>query len=294
MDPTLRARIIARLKDEISHLAPQMHAAAKYVVDHPAAFGLDPIRATARKAGVSTYTLVNMAKHMGFSSFESFRAPFRNALLANTPEAANPGWLDDARASGGGGAAFAEAAKNARAIVLHSLEDQQLAAMAAVVDTLLAAPNVYVTGMRASYAMAYYLHYVGRMALPGMELIPRNMSSAIDDLSDASQGDVLVAMTVTPYSRETIEACAFAQSKGLKLILISDSQIVSPMLKPDHVLVASMQSTHHFACYSGMTALIEALIAMLMHRGDAPARARIESYEHLRETSQAYWSETKT
>lgn len=294
MDPTLRPRIIVALKDGIARFAPQMRTAAKYVIDHPSEFGLDPIRETARKAKVSTYTLVNMAKNLGFSSYEELRAPFREALVTHSSTPANPDWLDDIRTGGNTGVVFADAAENALSIVQKSLEAQGVAELADVADTLLAAKTVYVTGMRASYAMAYYLHYVGRMALPGMELIPQNMGSAIDDLADAGAQDVLLAITVTPYSRETIEACAFAQAKGLKLILISDSEVVSPDLAPDHTLAASVLSSHHFACYSGMTALIEALIALVMHRGKSEARARIDSYVTLREASNAYWPRGKT
>jgi len=294
MDPTLRPRIITALKDQNARFAPQMRAAAKYLLDHPADFGLDSIRETARKANVSTYTFVNMAKHLGFTSFEELRAPFRAALVANAAGPADPSWLDELRDRGAAGMAFADAAHNALSVVQRTLEEQVLDDLAAAADLLVKARTVYLTGMRASYAMAYYLHYVGRMALPGMELIPRNMGNAIDDLNDAGPGDVLVAITVTPYSRETIEACRFAEAKGLKLILISDSAVVAPALQPDHNLVACVLSSHHFACYSGMTVLIEALIALLIQRGEGQARARVAAYDSLRRGSNAYWPEGKT
>ena len=294
MDPTLRPRIIARLKAEIAGFAPQMRTAAKYLLDHPADFGLDPIRETARKARVSTYTFVNMSKHLGFASFEELRAPFRAALVANTPGPASHSWLDDLRIRGGSAAAFADAAHNALSVVHRTLRAQALDELATVADVLTRARTIYITGMRASYAMAYYLHYVGRMALPGMELVPRNMGSAIDDLKDAGPEDVLVAITVTPYSRETIEACRFAQGNGLKIIVISDSDVVAPELKPDHNLVASVLTSHDFACYSGMTALIEALIALLIQRNAAAARPRIAAYDSLRHDSNAYWTDGKT
>ncbi len=81
---------------------------------------------------------------------------------------------------------------------------------------LLDAHNVYLTAVRASYAMAYYFHYVGgRMALPSLQLIPRHMNSAIDELNYAGPGDVMIAISFTPpYSRETIEACKFARNRG--------------------------------------------------------------------------------
>ncbi|MEL0086055.1 MAG: SIS domain-containing protein, partial [Paracoccaceae bacterium] len=142
---------------------------------------------------------------------------------------------------------------------------------------------------RASYALAYYLQYVGRMALPSMQLIPRHQNSAIDDLNDAGEGDVMIAITFTPYSRETIDACKFAVKRGVKLILISDSDVVSSEFQADNTLVASVLSTHHFACYSGGMALIENLLALLVQQAGTSARDRIKSYEDLRMENNAYW-----
>ena len=293
MDPTLKTRTVSNLKLQISGFAPQMRKAAKYVLDHPTDFGLDPIRDTARKAGVSTYTLVNMAKMLGFDGYEALRGPFRHALVAAGQASDAPDWLGEMRQQGAMGQTFAQAADNGLSIVKRSLERQDLDEVAHAVDVLLKAETVYVTAVRASYAMAYYLHYVGRMALPSMELIPRHMNSALDDLNDAKPGDVLIAITVTPYSRETIEACRFAAGKGVKLVFITDSEVVTSDLSPDATLVTSVVSTHNFGCFSGMMALIETLIALLMQRGGDAAAARINSYGALRLENNAYWDGQK-
>jgi DNA-binding MurR/RpiR family transcriptional regulator len=141
--------------------------------------------------------------------------------------------------------------------------------------------------------MAYYLHYVGRMALPTMELIPRHMGNAIDELHLAGPEDVLIAITFTPYSRETIDACRFARQKGLKLILISDSELVFPDFSADETLTVSVLSTHHFGSYAGAMAVIETLISILVAEGGETARTRITSYEKLRHEGHAYWAATK-
>nr|WP_319947654.1 MurR/RpiR family transcriptional regulator [uncultured Shimia sp.] len=289
MDPTLRIKIIAQLKDHMAELSPQMRTAAKYIVDHPSDFGLDPIRDTASKAKVSTYTLVNIAKKLGFSGFEDLRRPFRSALIEGASGAGNTDRFDQERQQGDLGKVFADSAENALSIVKRSLDRQQLSQLEAVVDMLIGARSVYLTAVRSSYAVAYYFHYVGRMALPSMQLIPRHMNSAIDDLNDAEPGDVLVAITVTPYSTETIKACEYAKKRGLKLLLISDSEIVSPHLQPEQMLVTSVLSTHHFGCFSGMMAVVEMLVAFLMHRGGQGARDRIASYETVRIENNAYW-----
>jgi len=293
IDPTLKNRILSDLKEAIPELPRGLRSVAKYIIDHPSDFGLDPIRETARKVGVSTYTLIRLAERMGIESYDELREPFRNALVTATANVDQPLWLEGLRERGEMGRVQADAAANSMAIVQRSLEHQDLESMQRVIDMLLGARNIYLTAVRASYAMAFYLHYVGRMVLPSMQLIPRHMASAIDDLNSADSDDVMIAITMTPYSRETVEACQFARRKGLKLILISDSEIVSPDFSADEILIASVLSTHHFGCYTGMMSIIETLLAMLVYQGGDDAQRRIKSYEQLRKETNAYWVSQK-
>lgn len=289
MDPTLKTRTISALKEAIPDLSPRLKTVAKYIVDHPSDFGLDPIRETARKCGVSTYTLVRMAARMGFDSYDELREPFRHALVSANALVDRPDWIESMRLRGDLGAVQAEAALNTMAIVQRSLERQNSNEMERVVELLLEARNVYLTAVRASYALAYYFHYVGRMALPTLQLVPRHINSAIDELNNAGEGDVMIAISFQPYSRETIEACRFAHARGVKLIMISDSEVISSEFRPEATLVASTISTHHFGCYTGAMAIIENLLALLVSRGGAAARQRIKSYEDLRKDNNAYW-----
>ena len=289
MDPAQKTRTISALKEALPDLSPRLRIVAKYIVDHPSDFGLDPIRETARKCGVSTYTLVRMARRMGFGGYEELREPFRQSLVLSNVLVERPGWLEELRERGTLGRVQADAALNSMAIVQRSLHQQSPAQMERVAAMLLEARHVYLTAVRASYALAYYFHYVGRMALPSLQLIPRHMNSAIDELNDASDQDVMIAITFTPYSRETIEACKFARAKGVKLIMLSDSDVISPEFSADETLIASVLSTHHFGCYSGASAIIETLLALLVEQGGSDAVRRIKSYEDLRINNNAYW-----
>ena len=293
MDPTLKSKTISTLKASLPGLSPRLKTVAKYIVDHPADFGLDPIRETARKSGVSTYTLVRMAKQLDFDSFEDLREPFRHALVASTHTGDVPDWVSTLRATTSSGAAQAEAAANSIGVVHRSLERQTSDQMERVVALMLGARNTYLTAVRASYGLAYYFHYVGRMALPTLQLIPRHMNSAIDELNDAEPGDVLIAITFTPYSRETIEACKFATARGMKLIILSDSEIISSEFTAHENIIVSVVSTHHFGCYAGVVAVMEGLLAMLVEAGGEDAKQRIRNYEELRHNHDSYWGPRK-
>ena len=202
MDPTLKNKTITALKQAIPELSPRLKAVAKYIVDHPSDFGLDPIRETARKCEVSTYTLVRMAERMGFEGYDEMREPFRHALVSTTAFVEHPDWIDSLREQGDLGRLQAEAATNTMAIVQRSLEHQTPEQMERVADMLLGARNVYLTAVRASYAMAYYFHYVGRMALPSLQLIPRHMNSPIDELNYAAMLNDAVYVQQTTGERQ--------------------------------------------------------------------------------------------
>ncbi|MEM6422326.1 MAG: MurR/RpiR family transcriptional regulator [Pseudomonadota bacterium] len=293
MHPTLRASILKTLKEELPGLPPRLGVVAKYITDHPADFGLDPIRETSRKCGVSTFSLVRLAHRLGFESYEALRQPFRQSLLTTSALRERGDWLQDLAAAGDTGAVLAETAATTLGAVERSLQALEPAVMDRIVDRLLAARRVYLTGTRASWSVAYYLHYVGRMPLETLELIPRHVNSPADDLTAAGPDDALIAITIEPYGRDTIEACRLAQAKGMTLIVIADSDILVPDLRPDEALVAATLSPSYFATYAGVMAIVDCLVAVLSRRGGVGAAARIESFERMRRETAAYFVASK-
>lgn len=284
--------IVNRLRSEISFLPVKMQLAAKYMIDHPSDFGLDPIRVTAEKAGVSTNTLVRMSELLGFEGFYELREPFRQSLLASSESIDNLEWLDEIAQQSKEKKQLAEASRNSLVVAHQTLRNQQYDHLLDMVDALQSSDTIYVTGYRASYGLAYYFYYVCRMALPNVELIPGIANSATDELVSASDRDTLIAIASSPYSRETIEICQFAQSKGINLFLLADSAIIAPSLDIDDskVLISSTHTTHHFACHAGVFALLETLIAIIVHKGGEETKARIAAYDELRKKSNVYWS----
>ncbi len=294
LDPKQTTRLIATLKERIAGMPPKLAAAAKHIIDNPGDFALDPVRVTAQKAGISANTLVRLADFLGFDSFEALRAPFRGALVTGREAGLGEDWLTQMQASTAPAAALqARAARNEINIVTRSLRLMTPERTAAIVKTLTEARQCYVTATRASYALAHYFHYVGRMALPDLDLVPRHMGSAIDDLIDLSEQDCLLAITFAPYSSGTIQALRMAAQRKAKVVLISDSEVIAPGIHADHVLAVSANSVHAFGAYGGAMAVLECLLTHLIEAGGDEARLRIETYEELRQDSGAYWSASR-
>jgi len=289
MDATTRSRIEARLIAEIDEMPRLLRQVAKYIIDNPADFGLDTIRKSANKIGVSPNTLVRMADHLNLDSFDDLREPFRQSLITSRDELPESDWIARRAQDGELGGEHAKVLRNEVSLVNRSLRSLTPQTVQDVLADLTGAKHAFVTATRSSYALAHYFHYVGRMAMPGMRLVPRHMGAAIEDIAEITKEDVLFAITFLPYSAETIQALRFANTRGAKVILMTDSELVAPNIKVNHLLRVASQSTHHFGCYAGAMAVLDCLLAHLVKQGGSEARARIARYEDLRQDSGAYW-----
>ncbi len=281
------------LRRNIDDMPAQLQAAAKYIIDHPGDFGIDPIRVTADKIGVSSNVLVRLAQRMEFDSFDAFRQPFRTALVTDAEDRLGQNWLHQLGQGGANGAAQAEFAKNELNVVTRSLRLLDPDKIRAATQLIMGARHCFVTATRASHALAYYFHYAGRMAHPGLQLVPRHVGSAIDDLLGADVSDCLFAITVHPYSADTIQAIRFAQEQGLKVILLSDSDVIAPGLSPDVILTVSTRTLHHFSSFSGAMAVLECLLGHLVAAGGDTALEQAERHLKAREDTGAYWQPSK-
>lgn len=285
----LKQDICRRLVADVDRMPPGLQLVAKYIVDNGNAFGMDSIRMSAEKIGVSANSLVRMANHLGFSNFDELREPFRTSLVARYDVSSGEEWIDRLSQSGAFGKAHARSVRNEIDIVMQSLRLLTPEQAESTVAMLMEARNAYVTATRASYALAYYFHYVGRMALPNLHLIPRHMGSPVDEMVSIDHQDVLMAITFAPYSADTINALRLAKRNGTRVILISDSELVAPAIEVDQFLKISLQSQHHFSCFAGAMVVLESLLYHLVNLGGDAAQARIDSYEAVRENFGAYW-----
>lgn len=288
VDPTLRENLKKKLRSQLNRYPKRIQAAATYIVENEVDFGLDPIRVSAEKANVSAGTFVRLAEILGFEQFSDLRSPFRNAIastyLAGLSEE-HPQTQEGSDAS----RATAEVIRNELSVVGRSLQLLGPDKALRIAEALRSAERVFVTATRASYALAYYFDYVGRMALPQLSLVPRHMGSPMDDLMDIGPGDLLFAITFPPNSADTINALRFAQEHRATVVLLSDGELNVPNINPDFMIRVSSHSTHQFGCYAGGFAVIEALVAALYRTGGTEVSQRVNDYQALREEYGAFW-----
>ncbi len=286
-----KRRIIAMLMEDMESYPRSIKKIAMYVVDHPDEFGMASIRDTAKAADVSTNSLVRLANMLGFESFQQLRAPFRQALT-HRPTATEPDqWIEDLYQRGGPSRTKANAASSVISNVTKAIRDISPETIEAAARAILLARKVYLLGSRAPYGLAHYLYYVGRMALNNLEIAPRHANSAVDEILHASEQDVVFAISMTPFTLDTINACRWAKKKGAKLILLSDSAAESLPLQADLTIITPISTSMYFPSFVAAQAVLEWLLEEISYQGGPQIKSRIESIRQMRLDASVYWPE---
>lgn len=249
-------------------LSPRLQQAARFVLDHPQAVAMRSMRAVAAAAGVHPSAMLRLARMLGHPGYEEFRESYRLwlgggksrlssralTLRGKGREGAAPAMIDEVVAR-----ELDNIRDSLQAIGADRLEEAQ--------RRLAAAGQIYVLGLRALYAPAFYFHYMCRMFLPRTILLDGHGGTLADDIRSIGPGDVLLALSISPYARATVQAVRFARAQGAEIVTITDSPH-SPVAEEAalSLVVANAASPVILSSVLPTLAVTQVLIALLLTR----------------------------
>ncbi|CAM3883517.1 putative HTH-type transcriptional regulator YbbH [Vibrio aerogenes CECT 7868] len=231
------ATTLSELQDEIrfryGELSKRLQQVAAYILDNKNSVAFETVSVIAEQAEVPPSTLIRFASAFGFSGFNEMKQLFRSNLLEETssytdrvkllkeldgdpepPEKPIDILQEFTRANG------------------HAM--QQLASQTSpekleeAVQLLSSANNIYVVGLGRSFSVSSYLTYAFRHLNKRAFLIDGLGGMFKEQLSMVETDDVVIAISFSPYARETTEISDALAKLGTKQIIITDSQI-SPL-----------------------------------------------------------------
>lgn len=218
-------------RDALLHELRQRHAglprrlgdAARFLLEHPTEAALETVASLAQGAGVQPSTLVRLAQTIGLSGFSEWQAIMRAALA----EAA-PTYQERVRQHSADATGLLHQLCALNETSLRHLAEAPQGPVDQAAGLLTQAAMVHVIGQRRSHAAAVHLAY----GLTRAGKVARVLSGAGGFLKEEAQAirpaDVMVAISVHPYSAEVIEVCAIAARRGATLIALTDGPL-SPL-----------------------------------------------------------------
>lgn len=286
------ASIRARLEAEYDALSPRLRNAAHFILKEPSFIALYPVREVASRAKVSPATLVRLAKHLGYESYQQLRDIFRQDMHSGAAR-----YSTDAEhlLSYKGKQGFERAYRAAGEIQIRNIT-QMLTEIPAqkvkVAGQLLAASRrIYVLGLRSNYAPAFYFAYVLKTFLSKVTLLEDRMGMLIDELGGVGPRDTLIAMSGDPYVIETVKAVEYVADQGADVIAITDHTLSPIAMRAKHVFIVPNESASFYHSMVPKLVLLESLVCYLVTQGGKTSVERVKAEFERRENFGVYWKE---
>jgi DNA-binding MurR/RpiR family transcriptional regulator len=259
--------LATRLKSDFDALSSRFQDAARWMIDHPADVALLTTREQARRAGVSPATMTRLAQRFGFEGYDDVRKLYADAVRRR-PE----GFRGRAREllqrrDAEGDAAlvqdiFAALGQHLQALSSPSAVRQFTTAA----ERIAGADRVFCLGLRSSFSVAYIFHYVRSLFGATSVLVDGAGGTGIDALRTIGSADVLLAVTVRPYTRHTVEAARYAKGRRARIVAVTDSEI-SPLASiADDTLIVGTETPSFFHSMAAAFAAVECLAALVAAR----------------------------
>lgn len=275
-DAPLHSQLLAKFDE----MPSQLQAAARWALDHPQDVALLTVREQAKRAGVVPATMTRLAQRLDFEGYEAVRALYAESLRRRGAGFSSKAEALLARRKLNGEAALAFDLIDSLGHQMAGLSaPAALSRITAAAKAIRNARRVYALGQRSSYPVAFHFAYVLGLAGGNARLLDGPGATGSDGLRGARNGDVLVAVSVRPYTRATVQTTRYAARRGVDIVAITDST-VSPLAREARAsIVVPTESPSFFHTMTPAFAVAEALAALAVAAGGERALAAVREIE---------------
>jgi len=247
--------------------------------DYPVA-GLQSITRLAEAAGVSTPTVIRLARKLGFDGFPELQEALRDEASAQIkqPILKREGWPEGRTDS----EAFRDFAKAVFDNLNHTIDRLDPATFDAIAK-LLADPRrrIYLSGGRITRSNADYFFNHLQIIRPGVTLLSQSANVWPQYLLDMDHRSVLILFDIRRYEGELMKLASLAQDREATIVLFTD-QWGSPISRiATHVVNAMVEVPSSWDSTIAVNLIVEALIAEVQSRRWEKAKDRIADLEKM-------------
>ncbi len=281
-----REELTQSIVREYDSMPRQLQVAARYVLDNPHDVALLSMRQQARRARVMPATMTRLAQFIGLDGYQALRRGYAEAIRYDALGFASRAGeqLRDQEVNGDNPMAanmVASLARHFSGLDTPSTVDR----LAQTASLLAAARRIYCIGLRSSYGPAWHFRYILSLFGNNSVLLDGVANTGVDPLREATREDVLFAVSVAPYTRATLDVAKYAADQGVRVVVLTDSEVAPLAQIADAVVVTPIESPSFFHTMAPAYALAEVLAVLVAGHGGGTA---IESLRRADEQLAAF------
>lgn len=264
-------RLLARVAADFEALPRQLKSVARYVERHRARVMVDRIGDVARECAVQPSAVVRFAQRFGYAGFSAMQAVFRDdytqqAAASTTYQQRIRRLVTSKRRALTPVAVAREFVVASTAGLEELSRDFDDASLSAAVALLARAQHIYVVGVRRSYPVAAYMTYALQHIDKRVQLVDGIGGMVHEQMRSIGRDDAIVAISFTPYGRETLACVRHAQKRGAKAVVMTDSRLAPLARGASALLVVREGGAFAFRSLTNALCLAQALFVALAYR----------------------------
>ena len=264
--------LASQLTERFPEMSGQLQLAARFMLDRPDDVALWSMRKQAREAGVQPATMTRLAQYLGFSGYEEIRTIYMESVRKGAQAFASRGSVQVAKQKLEGDNALIEEIAHSLSAQIAKLADPiTRTAFVGAAETIAACRRIYCIGLRASFATAWHARYLLSLVRDGALLLDAPGGIESEALRDATSEDVLLAITVHPYTRATVDIVDNARRRRMQVVVITDSPVSPIAVGAKHCILVGTDSASFLPTMTPCYAAAELLAALVAGRGGEKA-----------------------
>ena len=269
-----------RMRESMEQLTrSERQLASVLLQDYPVA-GLGSITKFAQIAGVSTPTVIRMARKLGFAGFTDMQEALREEISAQIkkPISKRDAWRANASEAHTLNQ-FAEAVSSNIRNTLQRIDTKSFDAVAAMLANK--KKKIYIAGGRITRSIADYLFNHLQIIRPNVAHLSHSANVWPQYLLDIDKSSILIVFDIRRYESDLLKLARLANERGCTIVLFTD-QWGSPISKlADHTFNALVEAPSSWDSTIAIMIIVEALIADTQDNRWDESRNRIEELESM-------------
>ncbi|MBL0715372.1 MAG: MurR/RpiR family transcriptional regulator [Desulfosarcina sp.] len=258
----------------------------KRMLDEPNETAAKSISEIARDNDINISSITRLAQKLDFDGFPGLKDLFRNNLKQRKSFYSEQvkKFLQKGSAGHDGKTSLLERVIQDEwsnvMLMADAFDDQRFAT---IISLMVKAGRILIIGLRGAYPLAHYLGFYLKMIRDRVTLIGQAGHTLAEDLSVLKPGDLLVAISVKPYTKDTTEACRISKQQDVDIVAITDSSSSPLVFQTDNFLITFIEGDYYFSPVVAAIICIETLLSELVKQLGDKAIQRLNHTEYILE-----------
>jgi len=285
----MRDDLLQRMEREMDSFSKGQRQIATYIINHYEKSAYMTASKLGAAVNVSESTVVRFAIELGFAGYPEFQRAMQN-IIRNRLKSFQR--IEVTNHLIGGGDVLEKVLTSDVDKIKHTLDTIDREAFDGAVDQLIAAKNIYVFGVRSSFALATTLSYSLRMVFDNVHLIQSTSGSEVfEQMLGIEPDDVLIAISFPRYSKRVVNAVEFAHRAGADVVALTDSAAAPIAAYANQLLTAQSDMASFMDSLVAPLSIINALIVALSRKRQEDVTERLRKLEQIWEDYEVYDSQ---